>query len=53
MTLSDFISSIRRQARAIEPVAKAIVAEPFDDGLVEIERLLRLDQRPELKQLYQ
>jgi hypothetical protein len=45
MTFSDFIAWMRQQRFILEPAPAAIVEQPFDDGLIEIDRLLRLDDR--------
>jgi hypothetical protein len=45
MTFGGFITWMRQQTLILEPAPVAIVDQPFDDGLIEIDRLLRLDDR--------
>jgi hypothetical protein len=52
MAFRDITAWFGRRWRGAEPVAAAItVIEPFDDGLVEINRLLCLDDLPPSKPL--
>jgi hypothetical protein len=51
MTFGDFTAWMRQQRLILEPAPVAIVDQPFDDGLIEIDRLLRVDDRSPPKSL--
>jgi hypothetical protein len=52
MTYNDVTTWLGRQWRGVKPAAAAItIIEPFDDGLIEINRLLHLEDPPRSKPL--